>query len=130
MKFHANYVATAVSGDYYGAYFDSVKDLSSFEEYSLDKILESEMDTSPHLHLQRQFEFPDDGVCGINTHDKRYFGHWRIRIAKFSREGLTLELLRPVNRIIEVTFSIANEEFIETESVLKIISDEKPLPYD
>ena len=42
MKFHANYVSTSVSGDYYQALFEE----------------ESTQPDSPYLLIQRQFEIP------------------------------------------------------------------------
>ena len=116
MRFHANHVSTAVSGGYYGAYFESIKD-------------GSDPGAGSYLSIQRQFEIPDGGGCEIETHDKRYFGHWRIRSMEFSQNGMVLEIARPVNRMIEITFSLTAEEFEAAEPILKIISGERRPPF-
>jgi hypothetical protein len=47
VQFHANYVSTSVSGDYYQAVFEAEKDTDD--------------PLSPYLLIQRQFEMPDHG---------------------------------------------------------------------
>jgi hypothetical protein len=51
MRFHANYVSTSVSGDYYQATFEADESSAQLN--------------SPYLIIQRQFEMPDEDRCYI-----------------------------------------------------------------
>jgi len=110
MLFHANYVATSVAGDYYQAMF-------------------AEEDTDDpdraYLIIQRQFEDPEkDDTCYIETHDRKYSGHFLLRRIEFTPERLSIELDRPNDNLISVTLRMAASEFEEASQVLKIISGE------
>jgi len=109
MRFHANYVSTSVSGDYYQAMFA--------EEDADDP-------DRPYLIIQRQFEDPEDDTCYIETHDRKYSGHFLVRRIEFTPERLSIELTRPNDNLISVTFRVAASEFEEASQVIKIISGE------
>lgn len=107
MQFHANYVSASAAGDYYGA---------TFSEDDTD-------DTDqPYLVNQRQFEDPEEDTCYIETHDRRYCGHFHVSRVEFSPERLLVEFDRPSDHSISVTFRIARSDFEEVSRVLKIIS--------
>jgi hypothetical protein len=108
MYFHANYVSTSVFGD--GDYYQAT--------------LQAEQDTSPYLLIQRQFEDPDDNRCYIEMHDEKYCGHFRLRRVDFTPQKLSIELDRPRNNLVSVTFAMAATEFAEASQVVKIISGE------
>ena len=110
MYFHANYVSTSVSGDgdCYQAMFEA----------------EQDADDSPYLLIQRQFEDPDDNWCYIETHDEKYCGHFQLRHVDFTPQKLLIELDRPRDNRVSVTFAMAATEFAEASQVVKIISGE------
>ena len=110
MRFHANHVSTSVSGDYYQVMFDASED-------SIDP-------DSPYLIIQRQFEMPDGGKCYIETHNEEYIGHFRVRRVDFRPDGISIEIGRSRNKIIDVTFSMTASAFEAALPVLKIISGE------
>ena len=112
MRFHANYVSTSVFGDsdYYQAMFEAEQ--------------ESDDPDSPYLLIQRQFEDPDDHLCYIETHDKKYCGHFLLRRVDFTPQKLSIELDRPRDNLVSVTFAMAATEFAEASQVVKIISGE------
>ena len=100
MLFHANYVATSVAGDYYQAMF-------------------AEEDTDDpdraYLIIQRQFEDPEkDDTCYIETHDRKYRGHFLLRRIEFTPERLSIEFerihsaLMPAALMIGHHFSISD----------------------
>jgi len=110
MHFHANYVSTSVfgDGDCYQATFESERDTDEPD--------------SPYLLIQRQFEDPDDNWCYIETRDQKYCGHFLLRRVDFAQEKLSIEIDRPRDNLISVTFAMAATEFAEASQVVKIIS--------
>ena len=112
MEFHAKCVSTSISvgGDYYQVMFAAEEDTDDMD--------------SPYLVIQRDFEMPDDDSCYVETHDERYRGHFILRRIEFTAEKLVIELDRPMNNLIGVTFSLATSEFEEASQVIKIISGE------
>ena len=112
MLFHANYVSTSVfgDGDYYQAAFEAEPDTDDPD--------------SPYLLIQRQFEDPDDNWCYIETHDEKYCGHFLLRCVDFAPQKLSIELDRPRDNFVSVTFAMVATEFAEASQVLKIISGE------
>ena len=112
MHFHANYVSTSVfgDGDYYQAMFQAEQDTDDPD--------------SPYLLIQRQFEDPDDNSCYIETHDVKYCGHFLLRRVDFAPQKLSIELDRPRDNLVSVTFAMAATEFAEASQVVKIISGE------
>ena len=79
---------------------------------------------SPYLLIQRQFEDPDDDRCYIETHDEKYCGHFLLRRVDFTPQKLSIELNRPRDNFVSVTFAMAATEFAEASQVVKIISGE------
>jgi hypothetical protein len=112
MHFHANYVSTSVfgDGDYYQAMFQAEQDTDDPD--------------SPYLLIQRQFEDADDNWCYIETHDETYCGHFRLRRVDFTPQKLSIELDRPRDSFVSVTFAMAATEFAEASEVVKIINGE------
>ena len=112
MHFHANYVSASVSGDgdYYQATFEAERDTDD--------------PGSPYLLIQRQFEDPDDHRCYIETHDENYRGHFLLRHVDFTPQQLSIELERPRDNFVSVTFAMVATEFAEASQVVKIISGE------
>jgi hypothetical protein len=112
MQFHANYVSTSVfgDGDYYQATFQAEQDTDVDDA------------DSPYLLIQRQFEDPDDNSCYIETHDEKYCGHFLLRRVVFTPQKLSIELDRPKDNLVSVTFAMAATEFAEASQVVKIIS--------
>ena len=110
MDFRANYVSTSVAGDYYQAMFEAEQDADDPD--------------SPYLLIQRQFEDQDDNLCYIETHDESYCGHFSLRRLDFAPRKLSIELDRPRNNFVSVTFAMAASEFAEASQVVKIISGE------
>ncbi len=110
MKFHANYISTSVSGDYYQVLFEEKN--------------ESAQPDSPYLLIQRQFEIPDNGMCYVETHDKEYIGHFRFDRIDFRSDGIFIELNRSSKREIYVKFDLPITEFEKALAVIKILSGE------
>ena len=85
MRFLAKYVSASENGDYYQVAFENS---DAADVYGPD---------SPYLLIQRQFEDPDGGECYVETHEKEYVGHFRLRSIEFSPSRLLLEIARDWN---------------------------------
>lgn len=110
MRFHANHISTSVAGDYCQAMFEASEDATEPD--------------SPYLIIQRQFEMPDGGRCYIESHNEEYIGHFRVRRIDFRPDGISVEIGRARNNVIDVTFSMTTSAFEEAVPVIKIISGE------
>ena len=78
--------------------------------------------------IQRQFEDPDDHLCYIETHDQNYCGHFLLRRVDFTPQKLSVEIDRPMDNFVSVTFAMVETEFAEVSQVVKIISGEIESP--
>jgi hypothetical protein len=80
-------------------------------------MFQAEQDTdgpdSPYLMIQRQFEAPGDIWSYVETHDEKYCGHFLLRHVDFTQQKLTIELDRPRDNLVSVTFAMAATEFAE-----------------
>jgi hypothetical protein len=83
---------------------------------------------SPYPLIQRQFEDPDDQSCYIETHGHKYCGHFLLRRVDFTPQKLSIELDRPRNNFVSVTFAMVATQFAEASRVVKIISGEVEPP--
>lgn len=104
MTFHCKYVSATESGDYYQVLFE--KEIESDEEYFL---------------IQRQFEFPDNDECYIESNDLNYCGHYKINNAVLYNNRLEIEIDRKSNKEITVEHQISLEDYSEIQRILKII---------
>ena len=60
----------------------------------------------------------------IETHDEKYYGHFLLRSVDFTPQKLSIELDRPRDNFVSVTFAIEATESAEASQVVKIISGE------
>jgi len=107
MQFHANFVSTSISGDYYQALFEENEGTTNPD--------------SPYLLIQRQFEDEDDGKCYVETHNLDYAGHFRLSRLGFRPDGISIDIDRSINSTIQVTFAMQATEFEKALLVLNIL---------
>ena len=79
---------------------------------------------SVYLLIQSQFKDQDDNLCYIEMHDEKYCGHFLLRRLDFTPQKLSIELDRPRNNLVSVTFAMAAAEFAEASQVVKITNGE------
>src|SRR5262249_51837272 len=108
IQFHAKHVSASAEGDYYSVTFE-------------EKLEDLER---PYLVLQRQFEDEEEDTCHIETHDPEYCGHFHVRRIELTAQSLLVDLDRPKDNLISVTFSLAPRQFQAASRVIKIISGE------
>jgi hypothetical protein len=113
MRFHAQRVSVSAAGDYFQLSFGPEKsDEEESDPYEVK---------GPYLVVQRQFEMPDGGRCYLETHDKGYIGHFRLRLTQLSRTRLAFEILRKTDNQVEVSFALNASEFEEVRRIAEII---------
>jgi hypothetical protein len=115
LRFHANHVSVAESGDeYFQVSFAS-------EARSGDDSDLSGPDR-PYLVVQRQFEDDDGGVCYIETHDHdTYTGHFRLRLIELTPTRFAFEIARTNHKYVEVTYDLDAKRFGEVQRVVHIV---------
>jgi hypothetical protein len=57
----------------------------------------------------------------IETHDEKYCGHFLLDRVDFTPQKLLIELDRPRDNFVSVTFAMVATEFVEASQVVKII---------
>jgi hypothetical protein len=74
-----------------------------------------------YVLVQRHFEFPDGGECYVETDDREFCGHFRIRGAHLSRSRFQMTFGRKPERRIAVLFDVTDSVYSEVKRVLKTI---------
>ena len=113
MRFHAASVSASVNGDYYQLWLGP--------ERSHDENVDPYEGKGPYLIVQRDFEMPETGQCYIETHDEGYIGHFPLRLTKLTRTRLALDIVRPTNIHVEVSFALNGSEFETVRRVAEVI---------
>jgi hypothetical protein len=96
-------VSVTICGDYYQIVFDDGLDT----------------DDEPYFMIQRQFEFPDGGVCHFESHHENLIDQCRVKSASLSTSTLSLAYGEQQRRDIEIRFDIQGTDFQELLSTLK-----------
>ena len=71
--------------------------------------------------IQRQFESFYGGKCYIESHNKEYIGHFKLKLFEFSKTRLAYEISRRDHTLVEVTFALAAAEFEEARLIVEVI---------
>jgi len=74
-----------------------------------------------YVIVQRHFEFPDRGECYLETDDREFCGHFRIRRAHLSRNQFQIAFGRETVREIAVLFTATDSVYSEVRRVLQIM---------
>lgn len=96
-------VSVTVNGDYYQIVFDD--DLDTDDE--------------PYFMIQRQFEFPDGGVCHFESHHENLIDQCKAKSASLSTNMLSLSYGENLRRDVEIRFDLHDADFQELVSTLK-----------
>lgn len=104
MKIAVDHVSVSEAGDYFQTVFEDEDDSSG-----------------AYLLLQRQFEDEDGGRCYIETHDRNYVGHFRVKHARLGKTDFSVDLWRKSHSRIHVTFRRMVEGHAEVARILKIM---------
>jgi hypothetical protein len=77
-----------------------------------------------YVLVQRHFEFPISEECYIESDDRKFSGHFRIRRAHLSRNRFQMAFGRRPERSIAVSFDATDSVYTEVKRVLQIIIPE------
>jgi hypothetical protein len=77
-----------------------------------------------YVLVQRHFEFPDGAECYVETEDREFCGHFRIRGARLSSNQFQMTLGIKPERRIAVLFDATDSVYAEVERVLQIMIPE------
>lgn len=103
-EFQCEHVSTSEAGDYFQVMFEQTPD--SDEGYVL---------------VQRQSEMPDGGKCYVETDDRDFCGHFRIRNAQLSRNQFRMAFGSGPVKQITVSFNATDLAYAEAKRVLQIM---------
>lgn len=104
-ELHCKHVSTTEGGgEYFQVMFATMQD--SDEEY---------------LIVQRQFEMPDGGECYVETDDRNFCGHFRLRNARLTSKQFQFEFGSGPTRMINVSFEVTESAYAEAKRVLQIM---------
>ena len=107
MRIRLERAEAAEAGDYYQVLFEDLRDEEDAEK--------------TYVLIQRQFEFPDGGVCYVESHDHDYIGDAKVKRATLGRNRLLLELRRRRGARIEVEFETSERNFREIVRIMRIM---------
>ena len=96
-------VSITKSGDYYQVLFHDGLDAED----------------EPYFMIQRQFEFPDGGVCHFESHNEMLIEQCRAKSVSLSANTLRLSYGEEQRRDIEIKFGLHGTDFQELASTLK-----------
>ena len=105
---HAEYALASESGDYFQVLF----------EESLGA------EDGRYFLLQRQFEFPDDRRCAIETEMAEMCGHFRLRRAVLERARLEISWIGRGETEAEITFETDDESYANICRIMRMIVPE------
>jgi hypothetical protein len=77
-----------------------------------------------YVLVQRHFEFPQGAECYVETEDREFCGHFRIRQARLSTNRFEMAFGRSPVRGIAVSFEAADSVYTEVKRVLQIMIPE------
>ena len=103
MRLQFKTVSVTISGDYYQVLFHDDLDIED----------------EPHFLIQRQFEFPDGGVCHFESHHEELFEHCKAESASLVANKLNLSYGANQVRDVEITFGIDGVDYEYLVSTLK-----------
>ena len=110
-KLHANFVsASEAGGEFFQVLFEENQSENEDEYVSTDK----------YFLIQRQFEFPDNGECYIETQEPSECEQCQISFSKLNRDKFCIQLPEQPRKW-EITFAIDDDNYEEVKRILKII---------
>jgi hypothetical protein len=104
VKIRLDHVSATESGDYCQVLFEGAED-----------------GDGAYVLIQRQFEFPDGGLCYLETHDENYVGDLEVARASLARDRFWLELRRGRATEVEVAFEATDQEYEDVARILRIM---------
>ena len=96
-------VSVTICGDYYQVVFHDGLDT----------------DDEPYFMIQRQFEFPDGGVCHFESHHEDLIDQCKAKSVFLSTNTLSLSYGGEQHKDVEISFDLQGADLQELVSTLK-----------
>ena len=122
MHLYAKTVSAVASGDYYQVHFDS----DNRGEEEVDPFDQPE----PYVMVQSQFEFFSGGNCYVESDDKNYIGHFKLKLIEFSSTRCVFEIARRDHNRVEVSYELPSPEFESAQRIVEVIFGIREPEYD
>jgi len=103
MELQLKTVSVSISGDYYQVLFHDDLDV----------------DDEPYFMIQRQFEFPEAGVCHFESHYEKLCKHSKVKSALLKTNKLILSYGENQVHEVEINFGIDSVDYKYLASTLK-----------
>ena len=104
LELTCGYLEASEEGDYVQVFFGKTRE--SVDEYFL---------------IQRQFEFPDDGKCYVETANPNCCGHYVIQNAQLTRNWFRISYGKKTAKQVMVSFKASDRTYAKARRILKVI---------
>ncbi len=105
LKLHARRASASEAGDYFQVMFEERADAED----------------SRYLLIQRQFEFPDEDCCAIETEQPDVSGHFQIQRAVLERSRFQVWWSGGSECKADVTFETDDESYADISRMMRIM---------
>lgn len=105
LKLHPSHASASEAGDYFQVMFEEQADAEG----------------SRYLLIQRQFEFPDEECCAIETEQPDVCGHFQIQRAVLERARFQVWWSGGSKSKADVTFEADDESYADVRRIMRIM---------
>lgn len=105
LKLHAKHASASEAGDYFQVMFEEQADAEG----------------SRYLLIQRQFEFPDEECCAIETEQPDVCGHFQIHSAVLERTRFQVWWSGGSESKADVAFETDDESYADIRRIMRIM---------
>ena len=71
--------------------------------------------------IQRQFEDDDGGLFYVESHERAFCGHFRIRKAELGKDWLRLQIMSQPAKLVQIRFLADRNAYNRLKRVLRIM---------
>ncbi|MCB0410651.1 MAG: hypothetical protein KDD29_10560 [Flavobacteriales bacterium] len=96
-------VSVTRNGDYYQIMFSDDLDVEG----------------EPYFMIQRQFEFPDGGVCSFESHNEELIDTCKAKSLSLTKDMLRIRYGDKENHEVDISYNLQETNFQELSSTLK-----------
>lgn len=110
------HASASEAGDYYQVSFDDDGDTEGIN--------------GRYLLIQRQFEFADDDSYYLESDDRRFCGHVKVRAVALNSEFLSIDFQADEWTTLRIRYAVSQDDFGKLERIVGIMFEDKVFPLD